>query len=76
MVECSFKNYVVLGSSPVVVTVIIIAFIIIIDIFIVVIIIIIILINITVTGILEKSREGEFQTRNSSGMVTLIHQGK
>ena len=34
-----------------------------------IIIIIIMLINITVTVILEKSSVGEFQARNSSGMV-------
>ena len=35
----------------------------------IIVITIVILINITGTVILEKSREGEFQARNSSGMV-------
>ena len=38
----------------------------------IIIIIIVILINIPVTGVLEKSSGGEFQTRNSSGMVYLF----
>ena len=43
---------------------------------IIIIIVIVNLINIAVTVFLEKSSGGEFQARNSSGMVSPIHNVK